>query len=278
MTVHDLILSGTARLAEAGIDSARHDAEALTAHALGLSRMQLLIRRQDTVPEGDAARCAALFQRRAAREPLQYIEGTTDFFGLCFDVTPSVLIPRADTESVCEQALGLLPGLPGHSVLDLGTGSGAIAIVLAAIGKAQVTAVDISAEALEVARQNARKHAVRVRFFQSDLFESLPLGRFGLIVSNPPYIPARELPLLQPEVRFEPRRALDGGEDGLDFYRRIASGLRERLLPGGALVLECGDDQTDRVAAMFSPYFSQTVCFRDLSGQPRGVRGKGYLE
>ncbi len=277
MTWHDLILSGTALLTEAGIDSAKHDAEALAAHVLGISRMQLLLRRHDPVSDADAAQCTALFERRASREPLQYIEGTAGFFGLSFDVNPSVLIPRADTESVCRQALDLLPDLPEQTVLDLGTGSGAIAVSLAVIGKAQVTAVDISSKALDTARKNARKHSARIRFFQSDLFESLPPGKFGLIVSNPPYIPRKELPQLQPEVLFEPREALDGGADGYDFYRRIAFALRERLLPGGALVLECGDDQTEQVAAMFSPHFSQTICFRDLSGQPRGVRGKGYL-
>ena len=215
----------------------------------------------NTRPLTDAELAAyrALVARRAKREPLQYLLGSQEFYGLDFLVSPAVLIPRHDTEVLVEEALRRAPA--AGSILDIGVGSGCIAVALAkALLEADVRGVEKSSEALALAQKNIERHAVRVTLFEGSLFEPFPGERFDLIVSNPPYIPSADLDSLQPEVRdFEPRAALDGGADGLAFYRQIVPEAPAHLDPGGWLMVEVGIGQAEAVTALFA-----SAGFRDI--------------
>jgi release factor glutamine methyltransferase len=258
VTVLEVIQRSGEFLAKRGIDSPRLQAELLLAHALGLPRMKLYLGfdRELTGPELDAVR--GFVKRRGDREPLQHIVGSTSFCGFEIFVTPDVLVPRPETELLAARALKFLQSLgkAEATVLDFGTGSGCIAIAIAAQAPAaELHAVDLSEAALEVARRNAERHQVasRLHFHSGDGFDALPAGlRFDLIVSNPPYIARDEIDALQPEVRdHDPRLALDGGTDGLDFFRRLASEGGARLNGGGRLMVELGDGQDTAVRALF---------------------------
>lgn len=195
----------------------------------------------------------SLLFSRAQRKPLQYLLGNQDFYGFSLAVDERVLIPRQETEELCQWALSLLKTLPSPQILDLCTGSGAIAVTLKRLcPSAQVSASDLSLPALSLAKENARANAADIRFFQGDLWAPLSGLRFDLIVSNPPYIPSAECGCLQAEVLCEPRMALDGGPDGLSFYRRIASDAAAHLLPGGWLLLEVGQGEAADVARMLT--------------------------
>ena len=216
--------------------------------------------------------------RRAEREPLAYIIGHKEFFSLDFEVTPAVLIPRPETETLVEEALKFLTPRKPPRVLDIGTGSGAIAVAIAMNAlDAHLVATDISESALEVARHNAMRHRCedRIDFIDTDLF---PPGdtRFDLIVSNPPYIADADLDALQPEIRLhEPRLALAAGADGLDFYRRIVAECRSRLNPDGALMVEIGAGQLNAVQALFRRAgFSNIDAVRDLARIDRVVAAR----
>jgi release factor glutamine methyltransferase len=222
----------------------------------------------------------AVLARRLRREPVAYITGRQEFWSLDFDVTPDVLIPRPETERLVEIALRLALELRVGEplrILDLGTGSGAIAIALAReLPGAEVWATDISPSALSVACRNAARHSVadRIHFFQSDLFADLSVeGPFDLILANPPYIRRSEIANLEPEVsRWEPRGALDGGIDGLDYYRRIAADASDYLSPGGTVALEIGADMGSSVTALFSSAGAVNAqIFQDYSGKDRVV-------
>lgn len=206
-----------------------------------------------------------LIERRRGGEPLQYVLGEWEFYGLPFSVDRTVLIPRPDTERLAEAALSLLKK-PRTAVLDLCCGSGCIGIVLAALGGADVTAADISADALLMTERNARKNGVSLKTVQSDLFDGIE-GTFELIVSNPPYLSSDEMAARDESLRFEPALALNGGEDGLDFYRRIAAAYRRFLRPGGTLLLEIGMTQKDAVSALFE----NSECLYDYGGRPRVI-------
>jgi release factor glutamine methyltransferase len=258
VTVLEVIQRSSEFLAKRGVDSPRLQAELLLAHILGLPRMKLYLNfdRILTGPELDAVR--EFVKRRGDREPLQHIVGSTSFCGLEITVTRDVLIPRPETELLAARALKFLQsrGKAEATVLDFGTGSGCLAIAIAAQAPgAESHAVDVSEAALEVARRNAERHQVadRIHFHGGDGFDALPAGlRFDLIVSNPPYIARDEIDALQPEVRdHDPRLALDGGTDGLDFYRRLASQGGERLNGGGRLIVELGDGQDTAARALF---------------------------
>lgn len=244
-------------LAKKGVASPRLQVELLLAHALSMPRMQLYLsfERSLTAVELDAIR--ALVQRRGQREPLQYIVGWTSFCGLKIDLDRRVLIPRPETELMAERAWKFLQGRPAPATaLDLGTGSGCLAIALAKNAPlAEVHATDVSPQALEVARRNAESNAVadRIRWRQGDFLAAAPAkARFDLIVSNPPYIPSARIETLEPEVRaHEPRAALDGGADGLDFYRRLAAEASSFLRPGGRLMVELDDDGAEATRAIF---------------------------
>jgi release factor glutamine methyltransferase len=231
-----------------GIPNPRLDAELLLAHVLKCKRIDLYVGHEAAVSDKDLAKYRELIERRAKREPLQYILGATEFWGLKFKVTPDVLIPRPETELLVEEALKNKDVI---SILDIGTGTGCIAIALAKnLPEAKVTATDLSKEALAVAKENAEANGVadRIEFVASDiapwLFFETQDRKFDLIVSNPPYIRSLELDLLQPEVgQFEPRGALNGGDDGLETIKKILKEAPDFLKQGGRLLMEVGEGQ-----------------------------------
>lgn len=258
MTVLETIQKSADFLAKKGVESPRLQAELLLAHALNLPRMKLYLNfeRQLTLAETNAAR--ELVKRRGQCEPLQHIIGSTSFCGLELAVNRSVLVPRPETELLAEEGWKYLSTLNPQppTALDFGTGSGCLAIALATkCPNAEIFAVDISGDALDIAKQNAARHKVaeRINFFQGNGFASLPDRiQFDLIISNPPYIPSAEIEKLQQEVRdFDPRNALDGGLDGLDFYRRIALEAAPFLKVTGKLMLEFGDGQAGALQEIF---------------------------
>ena len=238
-------------LAAKGVENARLEAEWMLCAATGLDRVGLYLNFEKPLNDAELADYRAMVARRAKREPLQHILGTQEFCGLEFEVTPDVLIPRHDTETLVNEAVSRMPG--ARSILDIGTGSGCIAVSLARqFPAAAVTATDISGAALSVAHRNAKKHGVAIEFLPGPLFMPLVCRCFDLIVSNPPYIPTSDIGGLEPEVRdFDPHGALDGGTDGLDFYRLLIPAAEEYLHPGGWLLVEVGVGQANYVSRLF---------------------------
>lgn len=277
MTVLEVIQRSTEFLTRKGVESPRLQVELLLAHVLGLPRLKLYLNFERGLSEAELDAGRELVKRRGAREPLQYLVGSTSFCGLELRVTPDVLIPRPETELLAERAWSFLGQFeaPPVTALDFGTGSGCLAIAVAVrCPHAAVTAVDVSASALAVASANAARHGVgeRIQFVQGDGFAALPTEmRFHLIVANPPYIPSAELATLQPEVRdHEPHGALDGGADGLDFIRRLAADGARWLHPGGRLMLEFGDGQAAAVGALFATQgWMVEAVENDLTSRPR---------
>ena len=218
-----------------------------------------------TVSETDAAALDALIKRRLTGEPLQYVLGEWEFYGLPMFVNPSVLIPRPETERLVEAALGFLDA--AHcEVLDLCCGSGCIGIALAALSGVQVTAVDISADALELAERNAHRNGVSIQTLRSDFLDDVD-GTFDMIVCNPPYLSDAEMDARDESLRFEPALALAGGADGLDFYRRLAKDYLRVLRPGGVLLTEIGMTQKETVLSLFPG----AECLTDYGGRPRVI-------
>ncbi|HWO23153.1 MAG TPA: peptide chain release factor N(5)-glutamine methyltransferase [Kofleriaceae bacterium] len=267
----------TQRFTEAGIAGARLEAQLLLAHVLGCSRVQLYTGFDKPLAEQELAGYRELIKRRLGGEPVAYLLGEHEFWALPFYVDASVLVPRPDTETVIEVARGLRDPAAPCRVLDLCTGSGAIAISLAKeLPAAQVVATEVSPEAAAIARRNAERNAVaeRVEIRAGDLFAPVAGERFDLIVANPPYIATAVIATLAPEVRREPALALDGGPDGLAFYDRICAAAAAHLLPGGAIVLEHGFDQADAVRARLEAAgFSRVTLTRDLGKNPRVTSG-----
>jgi release factor glutamine methyltransferase len=251
------------------------EARLLLAAQLGVERAWLIAHADDPLDEARCADAGELFRRRRLGEPVAYILGSREFYGLDLAVTPDVLIPRPETELLVELALRLL-GEGARRVLDLGTGSGAIAIAVArAAPQAEVWATDASAAALAVARTNAKRHAPRVRLVQSDWFASLAGERFDLIVTNPPYVEDGDPHLTEGDVRFEPRAALVGGPDGLDCIRRIVREARDHLAPGGRLLFEHGYDQATRCRALLATQgYADIASWPDLAGILRVTGGR----
>jgi release factor glutamine methyltransferase len=280
-TVRALLAWTTEFLKSKGVEAASTEAQILLAHVLQTKRVDLFVRYEEQPTEAERTQFRELITRRVAGWPVAYLVGARDFYLLTFEVDPAVLIPRSDTETLVLEALTRLKPLTAPTVLDLGTGSGCIAVALAVRQKdAQVTAVDVSPDALALARRNAARHNVadRVTFLQGDLFAPLPAGAtFDLIVSNPPYIAQSEFADLSPDVRdHEPRLALDGGPDGLAFYRRIASGAGPFLKAGGSLLLEIGWTQDEAVRALLAERGEWDVgpTLRDMSKHPRVVTAR----
>ncbi|MCM5680756.1 peptide chain release factor N(5)-glutamine methyltransferase [Schlegelella sp. S2-27] len=258
----------------------RLDAQALLAHVLGLpperARAWLLAHDTDLLSTERLTRYAELVQRRSAGEPLAYLVGEKEFFGLCLAVTPAVLVPRPDTETLVEWAIELLQVLPAPRVVDLGTGSGAIALSLKhALPHADVSAVDLSPAALAVARSNGERLGLPVRWLQGSWFEPLDAGAppcFDLIVSNPPYIAQNDPHLAA--LQHEPQLALGSGPDGLDALRQIVAGAAAYLRPGGWLLLEHGHQQDADVRGLLRAAGFDAVSTRlDLAGRPRCTGG-----
>jgi release factor glutamine methyltransferase len=246
----------------------------LLCHALGISRVSLITQSERALNGEEAARLDALVQRRLAGEPIAYIVGEREFFGLPFRVGPGVLIPRPDTELIVELSLERLP--PRGRLLDMGTGSGAIAVACAhARRDASVTALDLSEDALAIARANAAANGAQVRFLQSDWFSAIGEERFELIASNPPYIAAGDEHLSQGDLRFEPVGALTDHADGLSALRIIIDGAPGHLVPGGWLLLEHGYDQAEAVRALLAARgFLDVQSWRDLAGIERVSGGR----
>jgi release factor glutamine methyltransferase len=276
-TSRTMLAEARRALAVAKVENAHLDAEVLLARACGVSRAMLMSEAARLNPDV-IRKFRRMVARRAQHEPLAYIIGRKEFFSLDFEVTPAVLIPRPETETLVEEALKFLAPRKPPRVLDIGTGSGAIAVAIAMNAlDAQLVATDVPEAALEVARRNAIRHRCedRIDFIRADLFPADD-ARFDLIVSNPPYIADADLETLQPEIRIhEPRLALAAGADGLDFYRRIAAECRARLNSDGAVMVEIGAGQASDVEALFrNAGFSNIDAVRDLARIDRVISAR----
>ena len=270
-TIRETLRSAAARLAAAGAPIGDHDAAVLLAHVLHEDMLMMKFNAHRELSPADADAFEALLERREAREPLQYILGETGFMGLTFCVTPSVLIPRPDTEILCEEAIRRI-GKRALRVLDIGTGPGALACSIAYHCKnAQVTAVDISEGALDMAKKNAEKNGASVRFLKSDCFSAVAGETFDVIVSNPPYISDEEMKTLEPEVLAEPHLALRAAHEGLAFYERISREAGEYLAPGGCLLFEIGWKQRDAVCALLRAHIGEPFALKDYGDNWRVV-------
>jgi release factor glutamine methyltransferase len=277
------LLDWTAKhLAQKGAEFPRLDAEVLLAYAVGCKRIDLYGLRfaEEAAPEV-RQKYKELIRRRIEGCPVAYLVGKKEFHGLEFEVGPAVLIPRPDTEHVILACLAVAKGLPAAAIIDIGTGSGNLAVTLAKkLPAAQVTATDQSKEALEVARANAARQGVseRIRFLHGDLFGPIPPGEtFDFIVSNPPYIPREELAKLPPGVRdFEPRLALDGGPGGFGVFDRLVEEAPSRLRPGGSILVEIGAPQESRARERISrcAALELAATIHDYSGHPRVLKAR----
>ena len=263
-------------LAEKGVENPRLEAEWMLCEALTLDRVGLYLNFDKPLSETELSAYRGMVLRRGKREPLQYILGNQEFMGLEFQVSPAVLIPRHDTEVLVSE--GIKRGGAARSILDIGAGSGCVAVALAkALPEAEVCAVDISGEALAVARDNAERNDASVQFFQGSLLEPFADRRFDMILSNPPYIPQAELATLQQEVRgFEPLGALDGGVDGLDFYRAIVARAPDHLNAGSWLLFEVGMGQAPEVLELLrgGGFAADSFTALDPAGIERVVGGR----
>jgi release factor glutamine methyltransferase len=280
-TISRLLEWTTRYLTGKDFETPRLDAEVLLSHALGCKRIELYTRHDDEPPEETRAKFKELVQQRVKGCPVAYLVGRKEFFSLELEVNRDVLIPRPDTETVVSECLRLAKELVAPHILDLGTGSGCLAVAVAKYHKtAQVTAVDLSTAALAVAARNATKHGVAecVRFLEGDLFAPVPSDeRFDLILSNPPYIPHGDIAGLAVGVRdYEPHIALDGGPDGYAVFDRLIGGAAERLKPGGYLIVEIGAPQEEsvrrRIEATGAYELGKTIL--DGSGHPRVLRAR----
>ncbi|MEY3276291.1 MAG: hypothetical protein RL153_1558 [Verrucomicrobiota bacterium] len=280
-----LLRSAAQRLAAAGVESAELDVGLLLEHATGIPRLRRMALGDDAVAADAARRFEDAVTRRAARAPLQHIVGRASFLGLELDVDGRVLVPRPETEQLVLQASACIAGRTTPRILDLGTGSGCIALALARLHPgAEVVAMDVSEAALAVARGNARINGLdgRVRWLRGDAFGSegwagTGLGSLDLVVSNPPYIPSGDIATLEPEVReHDPRLALDGGEDGLGPYRSLAAHAWKGLAAGGWLALEFGDGQGEALLSLLGggPWEGARLG-KDLSGRDRVLIVRG---
>lgn len=264
-----------AALDEAAAGIGRVDARVLACHLLGVGRAWLAANPMHVLTESQDAQFDSLVSRRAMGCPVAYLVGTREFYGRDFEVGPAVLIPRPETETLVEAALARLA--PGGSALDLGTGSGAIAVTLACERpQARVHAVDSSAEALALASANAARHGAKVDFALGHWYDAVPGLRFDVVVANPPYVAANDRHLEEGDLRFEPRAALtDGSADGLDSLREIVAGAPEHLESGGWLLIEHGYDQAGACAALLARAgFTACVSIPDLAGIPRVAGGR----
>jgi release factor glutamine methyltransferase len=275
--IEEILTAAAEILVKSGIDDAPRQAASLLALALGKDRAFLIAHPEYELNSDEQVRFEGYLNRRAAREPLQYIRGTQEFYRLEFDVAPGVLIPRPETEILVENAIGLLKDEAAPSLCEVGVGTGCISIsVLHEVPQASATGLDISDTALALTRKNALKHGVseRLKLARSDIFGALAREKFDLIVSNPPYISKTEYDRLQPEVRdFEPDAALTDGGTGLSIIEKIVLEAPKYLKPGGFLLMEIGFGQAEKAARMFaSPIWQSFDILPDLQSIPRIVK------
>ncbi len=272
-TVGSSLSAATERLRAAGVDPSRLTAETLLSLTIDCERVFLYAHPERALDTDEAEAFDRLIERRSHGEPTQHLTGRQEFFGRELEVGPAAFIPRPETELLVEVVLESYSD--ARRIVDVGTGSGCLAITLAKELNRRVTAVEIAAETIEVARRNARLHAAEVDFAQGDLLSASRPGSFDLIVSNPPYVARRDQPNLQREVLFEPARALFGGEDGLDAYRRLIPQAWRALRPGGAVVLELGHDSLPEVWRLFDAAgWQPPVVLEDLAGIHRVIHAK----
>jgi release factor glutamine methyltransferase len=255
VNIAQAILQTAAKLADADVPDARRDAELLVSFVTGRDKTSIIAHPEYELSSDSGKLLDELTDRRLTREPLQYILGHQEFYGLEFAVTPDVLIPRPETEILVERAIEFLKSRSQPTFCEIGVGSGCISVsVLHNIRTAKATAADISTKAINIARANAVKHAVddRIEFVESDVYSNIPATLFDAILSNPPYVPEIDLESLQPEVRdYEPHLALTSRELGLDVITRLVNGATHHLKPGGVLIFEMGFNQSPTVSQMF---------------------------
>lgn len=266
-------------LSDAGITEPRRDAGSLLAHALKRDPAFLIAHPEYRLSPEEKQQYTEAVRRRVKHEPIQYIAGKQEFYGLEFKVSPNVLIPRPETELIVENALRILRASTSPSFCEVGIGSGCISVaVLANNDNATAVGLDISPAALNVAKRNAAKHGVseRLELYGSDVFSNLSVRKFDLIVSNPPYVPDEDIRSLQIEVRdFEPYTALSGGETGLNIIEKLVMESPRFLNPDGYLLMEIGFNQSPKVAKMFAEEIWESVeCFDDLQGIPRMLKAR----
>ena len=273
MTIKELLERGAKSLKRAGVPEPELDAGILLETAANVNRSDCYLHPEREVDSDSLHAYLVMLERRCAREPLQHIVGRTEFMGLPFICDGRALIPRQDTETLVELAIEAAKDIEGPEILDLCTGTGCIAVSLSHyIPKSFITGADISGEALSLARENGALNGADIRWLESDMFEGLSGRSFDMIVSNPPYIRGREIENLMPEVRaFDPILALDGGEDGLSFYRILAEQAGDFLKPRGRLLVEIGDEQAGEVSGLLEKNFRDIHVYKDLCRNDRVV-------
>lgn len=279
MTIDAALKDAAAALEAAGVADARLQAASLLAFALDQDRTFLFAHPEQELAQHELSAFTSLIERRSRREPYQYIVGRQEFYGLDFEVTPDVLIPRPETEILVEAAIKQLSRMDAPRFCEIGVGSGCISVaILHSLPAASAVGGDISPVAITVAQRNAARHGVddRLTLIESDVFVNMPDGRFDAIVSNPPYVPRRDVESLQAEVRdFEPLTSLSDGGNGLSVIDRIIGGAPSRLKERGLLFMEIGFDQAERVQAMFDrSAWSAIDLLPDLQGIPRIVAAR----
>jgi release factor glutamine methyltransferase len=275
--IKDVLQWTASYLKTKGISTARLDSEVLLAHCLGVDRLHLYLNLERPLTAEERLRYRELVRRRALREPVSLIIGRKEFWSLQFRVESGVLVPRPDTEIIVETILKVVQNIVSPSILEIGTGSGAISIAVAREKPlARMFATDIDLKAAKLAAYNARNLQTEISFMVADLFSAIKRGAlFDVVCSNPPYIPDEILPTLDPEINYEPWTALKGGPDGLDVIRKIILEAPNFLAPGALLVLEMGSDQEDAVRGLMEDAgFKSIESIQDLSGKPRVVKGQ----
>ena len=285
-TVANARLNSRTILSQHGISDSRLEADLLVCHAAGLSRLELLLEPERRLSAEQVARLRRFLSRRLTREPIPYIVGASEFYGIELHVDPRVLIPRPETELLVERAIDVANrlkagGIERPVIADIGTGSGCIAIALAMnLPQAQMYAVDISADALEVARTNCKRYSLskRVSLLHGDLMEPLPEPAH-IVTANLPYVEASELPRLAKEISFEPRKALDGGQDGLASIRRLLAQMPTKAFPESTVLLEVGFGQAPSVAELARALYPESLIreYKDLSGIERVLSVETFI-
>ena len=273
-TVNRVLRQTEDELRSVAHEEAEIEARELVMHSLGVeSRAELAASVNKEMNSEQYAELREYILRRKTGEPLQYILGFWEFMGLRFKTDARALIPRQDTETLCEEAIALIKRRGYKTCLDLCAGSGCIGISIANICGTEVTLADISEAALSLCRENAEANGVSTRTIKTDMLDEIT-DKYDIIVCNPPYLTANDMASLQRELTFEPANALYGGEDGLDFYRRIAREAPDYLLPGGWLLLEIGSAQAEAVSALLAERFEALAVYPDMQGLPRAVAAR----